>query len=108
MSKIKLQHKDKEYILEFSRNTAKAIEERGFNLELVGIAPNKMIPLLIQGAFMKNHPTLKQTKVEEIFLAQKGRAGLINALAELYAETVNSLLGNEDEDDEKNATWEMI
>lgn len=107
MSKIKLEYKDKEYIAEFSRNTAKSIEERGFNLELVGVAPNKMIPLLIQGAFMKNHPTLKYAKVEEIFLAQNNRAGLINALAESYAETVNALLGNE-EDDEKNATWEIV
>jgi hypothetical protein len=107
MSKIKLTHKDKYYILEFSRNTARSIEERGFNLESVATQPNKMIPLLIQGAFMKNHPTVKAVKVEEIFLAQKGRAGLVNALAEMYAETVSSLIG-EEEDDEKNATWEMI
>lgn len=107
MSKIKLVHKDKEYFLEFSRNTAKAIEERGFSLELIGSQPNKMIPLLLQGAFMKNHPTVKAVKVEEIFLAQNGRAGLINAIAELYAQTVNSLLGDE-EDDEKNATWEIV
>ena len=66
-----------------------------------------MIPLLIQGAFMKNHPTLKYVKVEEIFMAQNNRAGLVNALAELYAETVNTLLGDE-EDDEKNATWEIV
>ena len=107
MSKIKLTHKDKEYILEFSRNTARAIEERGFNLEAIGSQPNKMIPLLVQGAFMKNHPTLKQVKVDEIYLAQNQKSGLINALAEMYADTVNSLVGNE-EDDEKNATWEII
>lgn len=107
MSKIKLEYKDKEYFAEFSRNTAKAIEERGFNLEAIATQPNKMIPLLIQGAFMKNHPTLKYVKVEEIYLAQNNKSGLINALAELYAETVSSLIGN-DEDDEKNATWEII
>lgn len=107
MSKIKLVHKDKEYILEFSRNTAKAIEERGFNLELIVNQPNKMIPLLVQGAFMKNHPTLKQVKLDEIYMAQTQKGGLIEALATMYAETVNSLLGN-DEEEGKNATWEMI
>ena len=108
MSKIKLLHKDKEYFAEFTRNTAKAIEERGFNLELIGSQPNKMIPLLIQGAFMKNHPTLKYQKVEEVYLAQTHKGDLIGKLAEMYAETVNSLVGNEEEDDGKNATWEIV
>lgn len=107
MSKIKLVHKDKEYFLEFSRNTARTLEERGFNLQLVDSQPNKMIPLLIQGAFMKNHASLSVKKVDEIFEAQTGKKGLIGAVAELYGETLKSLIGDE-EDEEKNATWEIV
>lgn len=107
MSKIKLNYKDKEYILEFSRNTAKAIEDRGFSLDQIGTAPIKMIPLLVHGAFMKNHSSLKTVKVDEIFNAQTQKSGLIQALMEMYADTVNTLFGDE-EDEEKNATWEMI
>ena len=78
MSKIKLTYKEKDYIAEFSRNTAKAIEERGFSVDLIATQPNKMIPLLIYGAFMKNHSTVKQTKIDEIFLAQNHRRHIRN------------------------------
>ena len=108
MSKIKLTYKDKDYILEFSRNTAKAIEERGFNLNLIDSQPNKMIPLLFHGALMKNHSSLTAKKVEEMYDAQNHKVKLVGAIAELYAETVKSLVGDEEEDEGKNATWEMI
>jgi hypothetical protein len=109
MSKIKLTHKNKEYTLEYARYSARSIEEKGFNLELIASQPNKMIPLLLQGAFMKNHPTIKPALVDEIFEAQTKKSGLITALAEMYGETVKSLIGDvEEEDNEKNATWEIV
>jgi hypothetical protein len=108
MSKIKLTYKEKDYIAEFSRNTAKAIEERGFSVDLIATQPNKMIPLLIYGAFMKNHSTVKQTKIDEIFLAQNHRGELVGKLAEMYVETVNTLVGDDEDADEKNATWEIV
>ena len=108
MSKIKLTYKDKDYILEYTRTTARGIEERGFVASKVESSPNRMIPLLVYGAFKKNHPTLKETKIDEIFSAQTRKGDLIGKLAELYAETITSLLGDGEEADEKNATWEII
>ena len=111
MSKIKLTHNDKTYTLEYTRRSARIIEEQGFKLDEIGNAPNKMIPLLWQGAFVKNHQGLKPKKLDEIYKAQTNKSDLIEALATLYADTIKSLIGDEDEEeetDEKNATWELV
>ena len=108
MSKIKLTYKENQYILEFTRNTAKAIELQGFVLEELTNKPNTMIPLLIRGAFMKNHSQLKQERVEEIWSAQSKKADLMTALAEMYVETFSSLMESNEGEEEKNATWEIL
>jgi hypothetical protein len=106
MSAIKYNYKNRDYILEFSRRTASIIERNGFRYSDVGNQPNTMIPLLVQGAFMKNHSNLKPGKIDEIFDSIKGKNAFITKLVELYLETVNTLAG--DEDDEGNVNWEEI
>lgn len=108
MSKIKINHEDKIYTLEYTRRGARIIEDNGFDLEKITSAPNKMIPLLWQGAFVKNHQGLKPNKLDEIFEAQSHKAKLIEALATMYAETIKTLVGDEEEDEEKNSTWELV
>ena len=107
MSKIKLSYKEKTYTLEFNRRTARIIEENGFKLEEIGNQPNKMIPLLFQGAFLKNHQNIKPTLLDDIYDAQTQKSELIMALANMYGDTVKSLVGDE-EDESKNATWELV
>ena len=41
MSKIKLNYKEKIYTLEYSRSSARIIEENGFNLSAIEEQPNK-------------------------------------------------------------------
>lgn len=109
MSKIRLSHKEKTYILEYTRNNAMMIERNGFSLEKLTDQPNVQIPLLVRGAFLMHHQKLKEKTIWEIFEAQKDKSGLITALATMYQETVTSLVGDEDEEvDEKNATWELV
>ena len=105
MSAIKYNYKNRDYILEFSRRTASAIERSGFKYQEVGNQPNTMIPLLVYGAFMKNHSNLKPGKIDEIFDSIKGKNAFVTKLVELYMETVNTLLDG-DEDDEGNVNWE--
>lgn len=107
MSKIKLSYKEKTYTLEFNRRTARIIEENGFSLEEIGNQPNKMIPLLFHGAFLKNHQNIKPSLLDDIYDEQTKKSELIMALANMYADTVKSLVGDE-EDEEKNATWELV
>jgi hypothetical protein len=109
MSKIRLSHKEKTYILEYNRNNAMMIERNGFALEKLTEQPNVQIPLLVRGAFLMHHSKLKEKKIWEIFEGQKDKSGLITTLATMYQETVTSLVGDEDEEvDEKNATWELV
>ena len=46
-TKITVTYKDKDYILEYSRSTAKQIEDNGFVLEQLTDKPATMIPLLV-------------------------------------------------------------
>lgn len=109
MSKIRLTHKEKTYILEYNRNNAMMIERNGFSLEKLTDQPNVQIPLLVRGAFLMHHQKLKEKTIWEIFEAQNDRTGLIQALVGMYQETITTLVGNEDEEvDEKNATWELV
>ena len=108
MSKIKLNYEDRTYTLEYTRGTARIIEENGFNINLVDTQPNKMIPLLFQGAFLKNHRNIKPKVLDEIYDAQTKKNDLIMALGTMYADTTKSLVDDESEDDEKNQTWELV
>lgn len=109
MSKLKLHHNQKTYILEYTRSIASLIERQGFNIEEVTSKPNVNIPLLVVGAFKFHHPKVKETTIWEVWNAQNKRTELIGALMEMYTDTVQSLLGDDEEEvDEKNATWELV
>ena len=102
MSKIKLTYDDKEYELEYSRQSVKIMEGRGFNFEAISSMPMTMIPLLFEGAFIKNCTGVKRKTMDEIYDGIGDKTGLIQALAEMYAETLSALTDNSDEG---NVTW---
>lgn len=112
-TKITVTYKDEEYVLEFSRATAKAIEDQGFILDQVGDKPATMIPLLVYGAFMKNNRGIKRNLVDEIYanlvkkVGGEGEEGFINILGEMYAETVSSLTDDKSIDEGNAATWKV-
>ena len=109
---IKVTYKEQEYNLEYSRNAVKALEQQGFVLDQVGDKPMTMVPLLVYGAFMKNHKGIKRALVDEIYdhISDKvgdGENGFIQALLEMYAETVNTLTDNNSVDEGNVATWKV-
>ena len=100
------------YKLEFSRNAVKQMEQQGFVLDQIGDKPMTMVPLLVYGAFMKHHKGIKRTLVDEIYehIADKvgdGEDGFIQALLEMYAETVSTLTDNSHIDEGNAATWKV-
>ena len=105
MSKINLTHDKKEYVLEYSRQSVKTMESQGFVLEDLTAKPMTMIPLLFQGAFIKNHRGIKRNLMDEIFEEIGDKTALMEALMEMYAETLTSLT---DGNGEGNATWAMV
>ena len=103
--KIKLSYEGKEYTLEYTRNTALALEQSGFVLSDVRSKPVTSLVTLFNGAFVANHRRLEGSVVEKIFDSLKDKEKLLAALVGMYDETVSSLMDSTD--DEGNATWEM-
>ena len=99
---IKFTYNNITYTLEFDRKTCE-VAERTFGISLTDITSGKvtMVPLLFQAAFMKHHPKMRPSKINEIYASMEDKQGLYEALASMYAECVNTLL---DEPDEGNAT----
>ena len=104
MSKIKLTYDEKEYELEYSRQSVKTMESRGFVLDEISSKPMTMIPLLFEGAFIKNCAGVKRKVMDEIYDGIGDKTGFIQALAELYAETLSTLT---DSNSEGNVNWAM-
>ena len=105
MSKIVLKHNNKEYVLEYNRQSVKMIEGQGFVLDEIATKPVTMIPLLFQGAFIKNCKGVKRAVIDEIYDGIGNKSDLMNVLLEMYAETLSSLT---DDTEEGNVTWEMV
>ena len=106
---------DKEYILEFNRKTLKEAGEKGVTIDrLMAIETNpidavEIIPLLWSSAFDMHHPSVKEEKRQELFKLLNNKrgseedendSGLFGALAELFAEPLNTLF-----EDEGNVEW---
>ena len=104
MSKINLSYNKKEYILEYNRQSVKTMESQGFVFEELTAKPMTMIPLLFQGAFIKNHRGIKRNLMDEIFDEIGDKTALMESLMEMYAETLSTLTEGSGEG---NATWAM-
>ena len=106
MSKINLTYDNKDYTLEYSRQSVKTMEAQGFVLDELTTKPMTMIPMLFSGAFIKNHRGMKRALIDEIFDGISDKSGLMEALMELYAETLSTL--TEATADEGNVTWAKV
>ena len=112
-TKITVTYKGNEYVLEFSRTTAKQIEDQGFVLDQLTDKPATMIPMLVYGAFMKHNRGIKRALVDEIYdniigkIGTDCEEGFINTLGEMYAETVSTLMNDDHIDEGNAATWKV-
>ena len=112
-TKITISYQKKNYDLEFSRTTAGQIEDQGFVLDQITEKPVKMIPLLFYGAFLKHNRGISRKLVDEIFdnlvnkSGEDGETGIIGILAEMYAETVQTLTDTKPADEGNLAVWKV-
>ena len=109
---VTITYQKQQYVLEYSRNAVKQLEQQGFVIDQLGDKPMTMVPLLVYGAFMKNHKGIKRALVDEIYehIVDKigdGEDGFIQVLLEMYAETVNTLTDNSAVDEGNAATWKV-
>ena len=111
---INVTYNKNSYLLEYSRQSVKQMEQQGFVLDQIGDKPMTMVPLLVYGAFAKHNKGMKRALMDEIYehitdkIGEDGEGGFIQTLLEMYADTVNTLTGNAAESDEGNAaTWKV-
>lgn len=88
------------YSLEYSKNTIIRMEKAGFNLDDIDKQPVMMTTLLVQGAFAKNHPSVKTETVDKIYDSLKNKELFLKKLVEMYNEHADELVA------EGNADWE--
>jgi hypothetical protein len=88
------------------------MEEQGFVVDQLSEKPVTMVPMLVYGAFIKNHKGIKRSLVDEIFehITDKlgdGDNGFIHTLLEMYAETVTALTDSKTVDEGNKAVWKV-
>lgn len=102
---INFKHNDKEYTLEYTRESVKQMEREGFVANDIVTKPMLTLPKLFAGAFKAHHKyDTKQKQIDEIFELFTNKQALIEKLAEMYAEPMETLM---DDSNEGNAiAWE--
>lgn len=102
MKQITLEFEGKNYTLEFTRSAIRQMERRGFIADDIVTKPMTVIPDLFAGAFLSKHPQVKREKIDAIYEAVNGKQMLIRALTDMYNDTIESLI---DDDEEGNCNW---
>ncbi|MCH4153356.1 MAG: DUF5055 domain-containing protein [Mageeibacillus sp.] len=106
-SKIKFTYGGKQYILEFTRNSVKELEKRGFVASEVLEKPLTVLPDMFAGAFIANHRFTKRKVIDEIFAKIDNKEELVNTLAEMYSLVIDEFV-DELEKRNKDLSWERI
>ena len=101
---LRFTYQDKEYCLEYTRNTVAQMEKKGFVASDIETKPVTVLPALFAGAFLANHRYVKQEVIEEIYSKMTNKQELIGKLAEMYNEPIMALV-DEPEESEGNLDW---
>ncbi len=107
-TKINLTYKGEQYTLEYNRMSIKMLEKAGFEYDKFLDQPVTNIELAFTGAFVKNHPKIQQTLVDEIYDSCPNKDKLVAAISKMINECYESLLADPGEKAEGNASWEVV
>ena len=93
---------DETYTLEFSRDSVRFAEQRGFKISELTDFPLINIPAFFFYAFRMHHPSVSRAQTDKILFEEMGGLGPdeLSRLAELYAVPQKTLLR---QDERKNA-----
>lgn len=104
---LTFEYENKEYTLEFTRESVKQMEREGFVASDVVSKPMNTLPKLFAGAFKAHHRfDVKQKKIDEIFELFSNKQALIEKLAEMYAEPMETLMDDEAIDAGNAIKWD--
>ena len=91
---LTFEYDGRDYTLEFTRNTIRTMEQRGFVADDIDKKPMTMLPDLFAGAFLAHHRNTDRRVIDKIFELQSDKMGLLDDLAEMFAEPFNTLLAD--------------
>lgn len=97
------------YTLEFSRESVRFAESRGFDIDEVGKYPLTKVPELFWYAFRMHHMRMSKEQTDRILFDELGGMpkGMAERLGELYAVPLKSLSQNEDTAKNSRVTVDM-
>ena len=105
---ISFEHKNKEYTLEFTRESVKQMEREGFVAGDILTKPMLTLPKLFAGAFKAHHRfDTKQKQIDEMFELFKNKQALVEKLAEMYAEPMETLMDDDNIDEGNAIAWDV-
>lgn len=93
------------YVLEFSRESVKFAEARGFTIEDSVKFPQTKIPDLFYFAFRKNHKSVSRERTDRMLYddLQGLSTAALERLLMLYQEPQNALIRTDEDGEPKNA-----
>jgi hypothetical protein len=104
---LNFEYKGKEYTLEYTRETVKQMEREGFVANDIITKPMNTLPKLFDGAFKAHHRyDIKQKEIDGIFELFKNKQALVEKLAEMYAEPMETLIDDESIDEGNAIAWD--
>ena len=96
----------KEYVLEFTRDTVRAMERAGFIADDLLNKPMTLFPELFAYAFQAHHRwDTKRKDIDRIFAAMPNRAELLTKLVEMYRDPLTELMEDPEGAAEGNVSW---
>ncbi len=90
-TQITFNYDGKEYCLEYTKETVKKMEDKGFSPQKILDAPMTYLPELFRGAFLANHQFTNRRVIDDIFSALDDRDELVNVLIKMYNEPIKAL-----------------
>lgn len=104
---LKFEFNSKEYTLEYTRESVKQMEREGFVAGDILSKPMLTLPKLFAGAFKAHHRfDAKQKDIDKMFELFTNKQALVEKLAEMYAEPMETLMDDDNIDAGNAIAWE--
>ena len=96
-TKISFNYEGKDYTLEYTRQSVKTMEGRGFIASRIVDAPMTILPELFAGAFIANHKFTDRKVIDAIYDKLLDKKQLVETLTQMYNEPIEALMADADE-----------
>lgn len=102
-TKINFSFDGKDYCLEYTKQSVKTMESRGFVASRIIEAPMTVLPDLFAGAFLANHKFTDRKVIDAIFDNMTNKRQLVETLSKMYSEPIEALM--EDGEEGNGIEW---